>query len=220
MLDFNPVKCMFTGDAITTDSRLIAPDLDTRATGDPESASSVNRLFTDSIILNVPIVTIGPGGGPVIDLDYLLVGKATKFSGLNSRNQELMGMYKLQKAKAFPSNVELAFELPTSTGKLSAIHYSISELTSKSGYRPRMADERIGYFTTSYSDLSQYVDDKTDVQFINRWHLEKRDPRLKISPPKKSDHFLYRTYNTGALPPLGERWGFSLERCLRKDRDF
>ena len=79
---------------------LIAPDLDTRATGDPESASSVNRLFTDSMILNVPIVTIGPGGGPVIDLDYLLVGKATKFFGPQFRNQELMGMYKLQKAKA------------------------------------------------------------------------------------------------------------------------
>ena len=181
---------------------LIAPDLDTRATGDPESASSVNRLFTDSIILNVPIVTIGPGGGPVIDLDYLLVGKATKFFGPQFRNQELMGMYKLQKAKAFPSNVELAFELPTSTGKLSAIHYSISELTSKSGYRPRMADERIGYFTTSYSDLSQYVDDKTDVQFINRWHLEKRDPRLKISPPKNPIIF----YIEHTTPVRYRRW--------------
>ena len=181
---------------------LIAPDLDTRATGDPESASSVNRLFTDSMILNVPIVTIGPGGGPVIDLDYLLVGKATKFFGPQFRNQELMGMYKLQKAKAFPLNVELAFELPTSTGKLSSIHYSISELSSKSGYRPRMADERIGYFTTSYSDLGQYDDDKTKVQFINRWHLEKRDPRLKMSPPKNPIIF----YIEHTTPVRYRRW--------------
>jgi len=181
---------------------LIAPDLDIRASGDPESASSVNRLFTDSIILNVPIATIGPGGGPVIDLDYLLVGKATKFFGPKFRNQELLGMYKLQKSKAFPLNVELAFEIPTSSGKLSSIHYSISELNSKSGYRPRMADERIGYFTTAYSDLSQYVDDKTDVKFINRWHLEKRDPRLKNSPPKNPIVF----YIEHTTPVRYRRW--------------
>ena len=126
-----------------------------------------------------------------------------------------MGMYKLQKAKAFPSNVELAFELPTSTGKLSAIHYSISELNSKSGYRPRIADERIGYFTTSYSDLSQYVDDKTDVQFINRWHLEKRDPSLRISPPKNPIIF----YIEHTTPVRYRRWVKDgvFGTCLRKD---
>ena len=51
---------------------LLIAQISMRATGDPEPLL-VNRLFTDSIILNVPIVTIGPGG-PVIDLDYLLVG--------------------------------------------------------------------------------------------------------------------------------------------------
>ncbi|MBK96878.1 MAG: hypothetical protein CMJ79_14360 [Planctomycetaceae bacterium] len=181
---------------------LIAPDLETRASGDPESSASVNRLFTDSMILNVPIVTIGPGGGPVVDLDYLLVGKATKFFGPQFRNQELTGLYKLQKAKAFPLNVELAFELPTSSGKLSSIHYSISELNSKTGYRPRMADDRVGYFTTSFSDLGQYDDDKTKVRFVNRWHLEKRDPRLKISPPKNPIIF----YIEHTTPVRYRRW--------------
>ena len=65
-----------------------------------------------------------------------------------------------------------------------------------------MADERIGYFTTSYSDLSQYVDDKTDVEFINRWHLEKRDPRLKISPPKNPIVF----YIEHTTPVRYRRW--------------
>ena len=45
---------------------LIKPDLGIRSTGDPESLSSVRRLFTDTILLDMPIMTMGPGGGPVI----------------------------------------------------------------------------------------------------------------------------------------------------------
>ena len=41
---------------------LIVPDLDTRSNGDPESLSSVNRLFKDTMLLTVPIITMGPSG--------------------------------------------------------------------------------------------------------------------------------------------------------------
>ena len=181
---------------------LIVPDLDTRSNGDPESLSSVNRLFTDTMLLTVPIITMGPSGGPIIDLDSILVGKASKFFGPSVVNREMGGLFKLQKAKAFPLNIELAFEVPTASGKLSSLHYSISELNPKSTYRPRVADERIGYFVTSYSDLGKYKDDETKVRFINRWHLEKRDPRLKISPPKNPIVF----YIEHTTPVRYRRW--------------
>ena len=181
---------------------LIVPDLDTRSNGDPESLSSVNRLFTDTMLLTIPIITIGPSGGPVIDLDSILVGKASKFFGPSVVNREMGGLFKLQKAKAFPLNVELAFEIPTASGKLSSLHYSISELNPKNTYRPRVADERIGYFITSYSDLGKYKDDETKVRYINRWHLEKRDPRLKISPPKNPIVF----YIEHTTPVRYRRW--------------
>ena len=181
---------------------LIIPDLDTRSTGDPESLSSVNRIFTDSMLLSLPIVTIGPSGGPIIDLDSLLVGKASKFFGPTVVNREMAGIYKLEKAKAFPLNIELAFEVPTVSGKLSSLHYSISELNPKSTYRPRVAYERIGFFITSYSDLGKYNDDETKVRFINRWHLEKRDPRLKVSPPKNPIVF----YIEHTTPVRYRRW--------------
>lgn len=181
---------------------LIVPDLDTRSNGDPESLSSVNRLFTDTMLLTVPIITMGPSGGPVIDLDSILVGKASKFFGPSVVNREMGGLFKLQKAKAFPLNVELAFEIPTASGKLSSLHYSISELNPKSNYRPRIADERIGFFVTSYSDLGKYKDDETKVRYINRWHLEKRDPRLKISPPKNPIVF----YIEHTTPVRYRRW--------------
>jgi hypothetical protein len=181
---------------------LIVPDLDTRSNGDPESLSSVNRLFTDTMLLTIPIITIGPSGGPVIDLDSILVGKASKFFGPSVVNREMGGLFKLQKAKAFPLNIELAFEIPTASGKLSSLHYSISELNPKSNYRPRVADERIGYFITSYSDLGKYNADETKVRYINRWHLEKRDPRLKTSPPKNPIVF----YIEHTTPVRYRRW--------------
>jgi len=181
---------------------LISPNLSTRSTGDAESLSSVRRLFTDTVVLRVPIATIGPGGGPVVDMDSLLVGQASKFFGSSVVNRELTGVYSVKTAKAFSSNVELAFELPTSKGKLQTLHYSISSLPTKSTYKPRAADQRIGYFTTSYSDLGKYSDNETRVRYINRWHLEKRDSKLKISPPKNPIVF----YIEHTTPVRYRRW--------------
>ena len=48
---------------------------------DEESKSSVERLFTDKVLLSLPILTMVKGGGPVIDLDALLVGNARVFFG-------------------------------------------------------------------------------------------------------------------------------------------
>ena len=181
---------------------LIKPDLGVRSTGDPESLSSVRRLFTDTILLDMPIMTLGPSGGPVIDLDMLLVGKASKFFGSSVVNREFSSLFSLKQVKAFPNNVEVAFEVPTSRGKLQTLHYSISEIPTKSTYKPRKADQRIGYFTTSYSDYGKYTDEETRVRYINRWHLEKRDSSLKVSPPKNPIVF----YIEHTTPVRYRRW--------------
>ncbi len=165
---------------------LITPNVDIRSTGDDESKASVQRLFTDQVLLEVPIVTLGPGGGPVIDMDQLLVMQSPLFFGPYVFHKGLTPrIYKISKAKAFPENVELAFEVPNSAGRLQILHYSISVIPEKSDYKPRRADERIGYFTTTYSDLGKYKDDEVKIRFINRWNLQKRDSSLKLSPPKK-----------------------------------
>jgi hypothetical protein len=182
---------------------LIEPNIQIRSTGDEESKSSVERLFTDRVILDVPIVAMS-GGSPVIDMDALLVGQCNKFFGSRVRISEAgkAGLVKIKKAKAFPKNVELAFEIPAANGRLQTLYYSISEIIGSIGYKPRKADERVGYFTTSYRDYGQFKDPETRVRYINRWRLEKADSSLQISPPKKPIVF----YIEHTTPVRYRRW--------------
>ncbi len=178
---------------------LMDPNIDIRSGGDPESQSSVNRLFTDKLLTEVPILTMSPEGSPIIDLNALLIGQSGLFfgggrsGGGGVRNPNLVT---IKKAKVFSKNVEIAFEVPgvdpltPQLSPLRTLHYSISEITPNTRYQPRKADERIGYFTTGYSDYGKYVTDDTRVRYINRWHLEKRDPSLKLSPPVKQITFI------------------------------
>ncbi|MEO0513136.1 MAG: zinc-dependent metalloprotease [Planctomycetota bacterium] len=160
---------------------LMTPETTNRSTGDQESKDSVKNIFTDRVLVDVPIVTMGPGGQPVIDLDNLLAGQASKFFGFSARGANTR-LKKVVKAKAFPKNLEIALEMPTAGGTLKEFHYSISLVQGSPGFKPRAADQRIGTFNTTYRDLGKFTDDETIVRYANRWHLEKRDPKLKKSP--------------------------------------
>lgn len=152
---------------------LIEPNIEIKATGDQESRDSVERIWTDRVVLEVPIVAMGPSGQPVIDLDGLLVGGARTFFGsLGYGNTRLS---QIKKVKAFPHNVEIAIEWPTSGGTLRTFHYSIARVRSTPGFQPRKADSRVGYFTVGYRDLGKYNKKEVPVQYITRWALTKRD---------------------------------------------
>jgi hypothetical protein len=74
--------------------------------------------------------------------------------------------------------------LPDVRSMLFHLRYSISE-RPQTGYRPRLADARVGHFVNSiedYSDDNRYT---TTKRFINRWQLEKKDPSAALSPPKQ-----------------------------------
>lgn len=178
---------------------LIEPNVVTRSTGDAESRASVKRLFTDRVLLDVPILTLAPGGGPVIDMDALLVGRASSFFYAGVSNPRLAT---IKTAKAFPENVELAFEVPLYGGRLQTLHYSISVISPSTGYTPRKADERVGYFTTGYDDYGKYKPDETRTRNINRWRLEKADSSLALSPPKNPIIF----YIEHTTPVRYRRW--------------
>lgn len=167
---------------------LIEPDLETRSTGDAESKSSVARLFTGRVIADVPILAQTPRDGTIIDMVELLLVHAPKFFGYpGGVDPKALRLREIKTAKAFPQNIELAFELPFQHqgGKLKTLHFSISEIPDSTGYTPRLADDRVGYFTTAFNDLGKFKKDQTRTRYINRWHLEKADTSLKMSPPKQ-----------------------------------
>ena len=164
---------------------------------DTESKSSVKRLFTDRVLLSLPIMAKGKAG-PVIDLNQLLVGNASTFLPVRPQSS----LVSIKKAKVFESNIEIAFEMPTSGGTLKTLHYSISPIKGSKDYKPRKADERIGYFTTSYSDYGKYKDDEINIHYINRWNIQKRDKDLRLSPPKKKIRF----YIEHTTPVRYRRW--------------
>ena len=186
---------------------IIAPNQEIKTTGEDEAKRSIKRLFTDRVLTDVPIVTMNPRGGPVIDLDDLLVKQASLFfggGGFMGGGVRITKSYlaEIAMAKSFPENVEIAIRAPMADGNLKTLHYSISRLKKDPTYKPRVADQRVGYFTTSYSDYGKYDSDDVNVRFINRWHLEKRDPKLKVSPPKKPIHF----YIEHTTPVRYRRW--------------
>jgi hypothetical protein len=180
---------------------IISPEISVRSSGDKTSKNSVDTIFTDTLLLDVPIVATGPSGQPVIDLDELLVSNASKIAGSVAKgaNKKLAS---ISKAKSFPKNLEVAFEMPTSGGKFKTIHYSISAVPERGSYKPRKADERVGYFGTTYRDLGQYHDEDKWIHYVNRWDLQKRDPKLTLSPPKKP--IVYYVEHT--VPVRYRRW--------------
>ena len=87
-----------------------------------------------------------------------------------------------------PAAVRISTPLPDSRGATINVHYSISKIPN-TGYQPRLADDRVGYFLTAVKDFSSKSDRDQFVRYINRWDLQKADPSLNPSPPKKQIEF-------------------------------
>jgi len=188
--------------------QFVVPNVYFRARpGDPIQRS-IQRSFSDSVLQALPIRAYNPKRKSVLlDLGPLLLGD---FPGLTpilsmlldapyslDANQSYFGL-----VKAFPLNVELesiyGFS-STAEDKLPAyistvpdsrnfnlrVHYSFSQLPVNRTYRPRLADDRVGYFITAFQDLSDDTPRDPYVRYINRWHLEKKNPDLPLSPPKQ-----------------------------------
>jgi hypothetical protein len=64
-----------------------------------------------------------------------------------------------------------------------SVIYNLSFLPAD-GYRQRLADARVGYFTTEAQDFSDDRDEQTR-RCILRWRLEKKDPNATLSEPKE-----------------------------------
>lgn len=165
--------------------------------GSPTS-KAVELAYTDSVLFSLPIRTTSPSGAYVVDLTPVfmsdlpqisLVLPGFSFAGSKSTWAEVNGYPKnveLQVAATYASSgYENIDTVADSRGVTINIHYSISELP-KTSYKPRLADDRVGYFVTALKDFSKKeTDDDRFVRYINRWNLEKTDPGADMSTPKE-----------------------------------
>jgi hypothetical protein len=63
--------------------------------------------------------------------------------------------------------------------------YSISELPSSAGFKPRLADDRVGHFFAVADDFTTDATHTTTRRHITRWHLDKENPSAALSRPTK-----------------------------------
>ncbi len=101
----------------------------------------------------------------------------------------------LQSLHLFAANLEaevrLTFQSPRNLGIETiadyrsipiGIHYSLLELPA-TPMRPRLADDRVGYFVSAIKDFSRDTAEGFFVRYVNRWRLEKRYPAEPMSEP-------------------------------------
>ncbi|MGO8898740.1 MAG: DUF5117 domain-containing protein, partial [Isosphaeraceae bacterium] len=161
---------------------------------------AVKQNYTDSVLMALPILSISPNGGAlVIDFaDIFLTDFAEVGYGNLDRNRS-----RWFKIRAYPNNVEIQVEatfsggfgryryffggsspIIDSRGITMVIHYSLCK-TPEAGYHPRTADYRVGHFLNAVTDFGNADPETNARRMINRWRLEKADPKAKLSPPKK-----------------------------------
>jgi hypothetical protein len=155
--------------------------------GDPQE-KAVNLAYTDSVLFSLPIVTMSPSGASVVDLTSVFMGDLPQISAAlpGFSFSENKSTWAPGFPKGFPNNVELEVAATYASSGMQDID-SVADsrgATPQTGYHPRLADDRIGYFLTAVKDWSHKGDDDRFVRYINRWDLQKADAAAELSPPK------------------------------------
>jgi hypothetical protein len=206
-----------------------------RADDGTPAARMVDLGFQDSVRQSfMPVANKVDEGRYLIDVSGLFVSDWASLSSV------LPGVYgtgffldrsrsELVSAKGFPENVEVAVDLtygsaspfnsavlPDSRAVPLGIHYSVRKLPEEP-MKPRYADDRIGYFTTTYKDYTRDQGPSDMVRIVNRWRLEKKDPFAALSDPVKPITFyLENTIPTELLPYIREgveAWNTAFEKA-------
>ncbi len=176
-----------------------------RADKDTAISRAVSRGVSDSIVGSATIeskphpqrgsILVDPAAFFIQDIGMVayILGEYFKEAGYSfDKDTSYFGVL-----KSFEENTEIEAVLHFKSGKpvmmptvpdprsfQHVYHYSISSLP-QTDYQPRLGDDRVGHFLTMYQDYTSVMRDTPYVRHINRWHLEKAEPKFKKSRPKK-----------------------------------
>jgi len=172
---------------------------------------AVRQSYGGSVLGTFPVAAKHPERDTLlVDLGALFLGDLPGVAEMLQTSLELeykhdRGGSSWTYAKAFPNNVELEVSLAFTSSKYDdaetvpdsrnvevGLHYSLLKLPEP-GFRPRAADDRVGYFVTARKDFSQpgFTNFR---RFANRWRIEKADPDAALSAPR--DPLVYWIENT------------------------
>ena len=176
--------------------QLIYRNINHISSKDKALKQAVKYAFRDTIIGNYPI-TARQGGKVLFDATTLMKSDLFYLAGWLARIKKTRLSYNpkishVKEVKNFPKNIEIRSNLvytKRDTSGLSShfeilVHYSFFPFP-KTKYRPRLADQRVGYFLTVLKDFSIQNHSDNFVRYINRWNLRKADPKASVSLPNE-----------------------------------
>ncbi|MCE9554382.1 MAG: zinc-dependent metalloprotease [Planctomycetes bacterium] len=178
--------------------QIVRRNLRFRAAAGSPLQSAVQLAYNDSVLFSLPIAAKGPEGGDLVDFSQVFMTDLPQIGRVLPGYAFTPPRSTWETVKSFKDNIELQVaatyasggmgpELvgaPDSRGVTISVHYSLSLLPS-TGYQPRLADPRIGYFVTAVMDYSKQTNNDRFVRYVNRWDLRKAEPGAEKSPPKK-----------------------------------
>ncbi len=182
---------------------LVQPNLDFRATtSNPMERRAVEDAFATSTLWGWTVAA-RTGGTVLVDAtDFFLRdahGLATALRRMNQgsfRVEASRSAFHLPRTRNFPQNTEVEATItftgenpgglvrsvtPTPDALTVRMHHSFVQLPS--GYEPREADPRAGFFGVTYMDYATPLGEPMVKRYIARHRLEKRDPSAAVSEP-------------------------------------
>jgi Met-zincin/Domain of unknown function (DUF5117) len=198
-----------------TQVQLIARNTDYFAKPNTPEARAVREAFSDSLLSAAPVVSQPhperksvlieanallfadiPGANGMLERTYR---QAYSFDPRNSSitraraTPDLVAIninahYALQRVSQPPPGGNFATAPPATVPDIRSLflgfYYNIAKLPEQP-MRPRVADDRIGYFMQDRFDYSNDSTLTPKVNLIKRWRLEKKDPAAAVSEPKE-----------------------------------
>lgn len=194
------------------DNRIFLRNVSYEVVADPNQPinKAVKAANNDAIIMAFNIEAFGRDDSCVIDVTRLFTTEVTELSArarLRARGFDPTRSF-VERMVSFPENIEVeathtftnppdvtpAAGIPApnpflpqgmGTGSASVVmHYSMVRLPEKP-MKPRLFDERVGYFSVRQMDFGQDEHRAPQRTYVTRWRLEKKDPGAALSEPVK-----------------------------------
>ncbi|MCB0277736.1 MAG: zinc-dependent metalloprotease [Calditrichaeota bacterium] len=199
MLDEYPFFFRRLGDQI----QMVEKNFRFRADSQSAIARAIERDIPNSIKESAKIASAPhpQSGSILVDAAELFLVDIADVGSMTSRAKMSYSMDKgtsfFSEVKSFPKNSELEITLNFKSSKSQRIssladskslihryHYSLAAMP-ESSYQPRQGDDRVGHFHHLHQDYSSLLKADPYVRYVNRWHLEKSEPQLKLSKPRQ-----------------------------------